>query len=423
MERKVFPFRGVFYNLEKVKELEKVLCPPYDIISSKEQEDFYKMHPLNIIRIDYGKIFPGDSLKNNRYTRAKRLFQQWLKEKILVQDSSPSFYLLSQKFAYKKEKFVRWGIIGRLKLSQKGNVFSHEKTSSSPKEDRFRLLRAIRANTNPIFAIFEDEDSLVEKLVKPYFPQRPFLKFEFQKIDHCLWRINEPNLIRKIEDVFRGKNIFIADGHHRYEASLLYQNYCRKKNPYHTGREDYNFVMSYFTPLNSKALKILPTHRLLKKIPIDIWEKLGLYFEIKPCSKSYLLDLLDNPCQKGYQFGMYIGKNKYFLLTLKENLKPEELICEDKIIEWKRLETSILQHIIIEKIFEVKDSDFGSIFYTQDLEEAICKVNSKEYKIAFFLKPTNVYEVRNIALAKERMPHKSTYFYPKLPSGLVINLL
>ncbi|MCM8765374.1 MAG: DUF1015 domain-containing protein [Candidatus Omnitrophica bacterium] len=417
----IFPFRGIFYNPEKIKDISQVVSPPYDVISQQEQGRFYHSHPLNIIRIDCGKIFSTDTENNNRYIRARDFFKEWLKEKILIQDKSSCFYLLAQKFRYQRKDFLRWGIICRLKLSRNNRVFFHEKTSAKPKEDRFKLLKKVKANLNPIFAIFEDNFKLIEGLSKIYYAQEPFIKFKFLQVEHYLWRIDNLKLINRIEKYFQQKDIFIADGHHRYEVSILYQKYCRERNPQHTGKEAYNYVMVYLTPLKDKALKILPTHRLLKKLPADFEDRLRVYFEIIPCPRLSLLNLLSKAENNLYLFGMYLGKEEYFLLRLKRGVNPEKIIPQTKPAVWKRLEVSLFHFLIIEKVFALQNSDFDNIFYTQDLKEAIRRVKKGEFKVAFFLRPTPAYAVKEIALLKERMPHKSTYFYPKLPSGLIIN--
>ncbi|MGE4357481.1 MAG: DUF1015 domain-containing protein [Candidatus Omnitrophota bacterium] len=417
----IFPYKGIFYNSEKVIDFAKVICPPYDVISQEEQEEFYKVHPCNIIRIDYGKIFPSDSQRDNRYTRAKTFFHRWIKEGVLIQDKFLSFYLLAQEFKYRENKFVRWGIICRFRLSKGKGIFFHEKTSSLPKRDRFRLIKAVKTNINPIFALFEDKQRFMEKLGKEFSSSRPFIQFKFRGVKHSLWRIDDAKSIREIKEYFRRKNVFIADGHHRYEVALLYQQYCRKRNPYHTGKEDYNFVMMYLTPLENEALKILSTHRVIKEAPPDLFNRLGVYFDIEPKKKADLFSLLDSPKKNNYIFGMYTGGKVFYLLRLKKWLKPEMIVREDRSSAWKRLDVSLFHALIIEKIFGIKNSDFKNIFYTQDIKEAISKVRSKEFKVAFFLRPTSSQEVKEVALARERMPHKSTYFYPKLPSGLIIS--
>ncbi|MCM8779232.1 MAG: DUF1015 domain-containing protein [Candidatus Omnitrophica bacterium] len=418
---KILPFQGIFYNSQKIDDFAKVVSPPYDVISPEEQKELYRRHPLNIVRIDYGKVFFKDSQRDNRYTRARDLFQKWLREKILIQDKASCFYLLSQEFTYRGNKFVRWGIIGRARLYEKRRVFLHEKTSLLPKEDRFKLLKAVRANLNPIFTLFEDKNRFIYNLSNFYLPKQPFIQFNFSQVKHCLWRIDRPDLITNIQREMENKNIFIADGHHRYEVSLLYQRYRRKANPHHTGKEDYNYVMAYLTPMEDKALKILSIHRLIKELPPAFWDKLNLYFEILPCGKDYLLNGLDKTESNAYLLGIYLGKGKYFLLRLRSNLDPEKLIFQNKPAVWKKLDVSLFQAIILEKVFSLNNSNFELISYTPNLEEAIQRVNNHEFKIAFFLRPTSVCAVKEIALLRERMPHKSTYFYPKLPSGLIIN--
>ncbi len=417
----IAPFRGIFYNQAKIKDISRVVSPPYDVISPTRQNLLCQSHPCNIVRIDFGKILPGDDAKDNRYIRAREFFQRWLREKILIQDASPAFYLAAQNFRYKGRNFLRMGVICRLRLRDDGAVLFHEKTSPRPKRDRLKLLSAVKANINPVFTLFEDDSRLLPYLRGLYAKRKPFVDFEFEGVRNRLWRIDNSGVILKIKKIFLSKKIFLADGHHRYEVSLSYRSSCRRKNPRHSGKEPYNYVMVYLSPLEDRALKILSTHRLLKKLPRDLRTRLERYFDIVACSKDVLLSLLDRTGKKGRIFGMYLGRQRFFTLRLKKDLAPEELIRKNKPISWKRLDVSILHALVIERIFKIKNSHFRFIHHTQDVEQAIREVDRGGFKIAFFLNPTSAAQVKEVSLDGERMPHKSTYFYPKLLSGLVMN--
>jgi len=417
----IAPFRGIRYNPARIKDLSRVVCPPYDVISPRRQNDLYRAHPCNIIRIDFGKVFPADSHKNNRYIRAKAFLHNWQK-KILIQDKLPSIYLYAQEYTYQDEKFTRWGFICRLKLRDDGSVLFHEKTSTKPKRDRFHLIKETKLNLNPVFSLFSDERGLILSLVKYYRNRKLLIDIDFDNVRHRLWAVSDKKWIRRIIKTFLRKNIFIADGHHRYEVSLAYQRFCKKRNPRHTGKEDYNYIMMYFTPLEDKALRILPTHRLLKELPPDFARGLERYFDIVACGKKgEIFSLMDRAGGKEHIFGMYRGKNKFCVLKLKKGLALDELIRINKPLSWKRLDVSILHTLVVEKIFGIKNSDFKSIIYTQDIREAIREVDRGNFRTAFFLNPTSSDQVKEVALDGARMPHKSTYFYPKLLSGLVIN--
>jgi uncharacterized protein (DUF1015 family) len=419
---KIAPFKAIIYNQKKIKDLSRVVSPPYDIISPGQQNRLHAAHPYNIVRIDFGKMLSGDNEKNNRYTRAKIFLQHWCKEKILIQDNLPAIYLYAQNYAFQRRNFVRWGIIARLRLEDDDSVLAHEKTSLHHRSDRLKLIKAIKANINPVFSLLSDDSGLISNLSCIYQNKRPFIDINFQGVRHRLWRIYDERWIRKIIKIFSTEKIFIADGHHRFEVSRAYQKYCRSRNPHHTGKEDYNCVMMYFSPLEDAALKILPIHRLFKKIPPNLETHLGKFFDIIACGKKEeIFSLMETAGSFRHLFGMYLGKRKFCVLRLKENLDLARLMKMNKPPSWKNLDVSILHALVVEKLFQSRNSDFKTIFYTQDCREAIRAVDAGNFKVAFFLNPTRPHQVREVALEGARMPHKSTYFYPKLLSGLVMN--
>ncbi|MCX5657446.1 MAG: DUF1015 domain-containing protein, partial [Candidatus Omnitrophica bacterium] len=356
MTPKIAPFKGIIYNQKKIKRLAKVVSPPYDVISFSKQTALYKANPHNIVRIDFGKIFPSDNSRNNRYTRANKFMELWKKKGVLVQDQVPAVYLYAQDFASNKRKYCRWGFIARFKLEDGRSVLAHERTSKHHKNDRLELIKEVKANFNPVFTLFEDS-GLIRALAKNFVKSKPFIDIRFEDVRHRLWRIMEKSDLKKINKAFTGKHIYIADGHHRFEVSCAYRNYCKKKNISPIG--DHDYVMMYFSALRDPGLVILPTHRLIKNAPdIDILkEKLGIYFDVSPAKgRRQMFSLMQK--YQGYIFGMYLKHGKFFTLRLKKKINPARTIPGDKPACWKKLDVSILHALIVEGILKVNDVDF-----------------------------------------------------------------
>jgi len=436
----ILPFRGIFYNREKIEDLSRVLAPPYDVISGEAQEKYYEMSQYNVIRLILGKEFPGDNQNNNRYTRAAQFFQKWFEEEILIRDDSPSIYLLEQEFELRSDMFGeveapkgketlinRRGFIalGQLEDFSKGIVRPHEGTMAEPKRDRLNLLRACRANFCQIFLAYEDREDMIDRLWERKRNEPPLIDLvNGENIRYKLWRLNDQKSINRIVEEMRHKKLFIADGHHRYESALEYRNELRKSNPRHTGHEDYNYVMSYFVKMEDSGLKILPIHRAIRKFEGFDRKKLIVEvrknFDVKTVtSLNELLGQMENEKTR-HRMGMYAGGNEFYLLTLKEEVITERLI-RGRVEVSSRLDVVILHTLIIEKVLRTFLKSQESIAYSEKIDEMVAKVRNGSHCVAFFLRPIRVPEFKAIVEAGEIMPRKSTYFYPKLLSGLVIN--
>jgi len=436
----IIPFRGIFYNREKIKELSRVLAPPYDIISGEAQERYYEMNQYNVIRLILGKDFPGDNEANNRYTRAAEFFQTWLEEEILIRDDSPSIYLLEEEFELRRDIFGevdtsqskgktinRRGFIALAQLEDfsKGIIQPHEGTMAEPKRDRLNLLRACRANFSQIFTIYEDPENKVDRLWEEKRNESPVIDFiNGENIRHKLWRIDDQNSLNWIVEEMREKKLFIADGHHRYESALEYRNELRKSNPHHTAYEDYNYVMSYFVNMRNGGLKILPIHRAVRNFEKFDEQRLivevGKYFDVKVVSNlKELLSQMKNE-RVGHRIGMYTGGSRFYLLSLKDEGITEGLIKGRTEIS-RPLDVVILHTLIIDKVLKIPPENQKSITYSEKINEIITRVKDGSHCVVFFLRPIGVFEFKRIVEVGEIMPKKSTYFYPKLLSGLVIN--
>ena len=437
---KIFPFGGITYNKKKVGNFSKVMIPPYDIISKEEQERFYQVSPYNCIRLTLGKDFPGDTEFNNKYTRASGFFNAWLKNELLIRDEEECMYACEQRFDYKGKKYVRLGFIALFKLEEleTGRVYPHENTLPKPKQDRLSLIKAAAANFEPIFSLYVDEDERIPKILKKNINRKPIAEArDVFGIHNKLWKISGKSVINKIMKEMSNKQVFIADGHHRYEASLKYRNEMRTKAQKSTGNEPYNFIMMYFANTFDKGLIIMPIHRLV--LNLNLKEKINLenrifdYFDIEEIkfakkdensARKRLLRLMSKTKDGDHFFGMYLhGENKYSLLKLKNEKLLEKYINVDKPKEWKKLDITILHSLVIREILGITDKDIEAenmIKYVHNDDQAFDLVKEGKYQLAFFMNPTKTEQVTALASKYEKMPQKSTFFFPKLLTGLVM---
>ncbi|MCM8795221.1 MAG: DUF1015 domain-containing protein [Candidatus Omnitrophica bacterium] len=421
---KISPFKAVIYNQEKIKNLARVVCPPYDIISPERQQYYYELDEYNFIRILLTKETPQE----DKYRQAASIFKDWLRDEILIQDKEPAFYFYSQQYQFKGEKRIRLGFIGLLHLDdENSSIFGHEHTRLEPKADRLRLLKATKANLSPIFVLFADKKRIINNLYEKYIQDKhPFIELtDEEKIVHKLWKLTVPQILIDIQTKMKNESVFIADGHHRYEVALAYRNEMKKKLKCAiTGEENFNYILTYFTNLDAPGLTIMPIHRLVKlKEASDFENLLGQikeYFrmeEIKDKNKFFFL--LHKGGISEHLIGMYKDK-KYWLLRLK-NIKILDKLIPGKPKEFRALDVSILNYIILSEILGLDLEDRERISFSPYPEELIKSVDSNSLYIAFFLNPLKIKQIISVALSGEKMPAKSTYFYPKVLSGLVIN--
>lgn len=421
---KIRPFRAVIYNQEKIKDLSRVVCPPYDIISPHQQQSYHDISPYNLIHILLGKDIPGE----DKYLRAANYFRGWLKDKILIQEEKPAVYFYSQQYNLKGEKKTRVGFIALLHLEDKNpSVFGHEQTRPEPKEDRLRLLKAVRANLSPIFVLFSDKKRIIQRIHQQHIQnQKPFIDItDDEKTIHKLWKLDYQSVLDRLCFDMHNENIFIADGHHRYEVASAYRDEIRQIIGRFTGEEDSNYILAYFTNVESRGLTILPIHRLVRS-PLKMSDTAGLmvalreYFDVEEVrDKIRFFFLMEKAGHREHVLGMYKDR-RYLLLRLK-NIKILDKTIADKPKEYRSLDVSILNQIVLKNIFGLDLEDRQGITFTPDADELIESVDRDVSSIAFFLNPVKIQQIMSLALNRDKMPEKSTYFYPKVLSGLVIN--
>jgi len=436
------PFRGVLYDATVVKDIANVVAPPYDIIDAAYQKALYERHPNNVIRLELGMDEPGDSQAKNRYTRAAGFLHEWLKSGALRRDAQPSLYLYMIEYrppsgdAGTPIKTLK-GFFSTVELEEfgTGRIFPHENTRSAAKADRLNLLEACHANFSAIFSLYSDPDNRVMQLLeKSVDLQNPRLDFQDDAgLHQRLWSISDPAVLGSVHDLMRPKPLFIADGHHRYETSLRYRQLRREQEASrpktHTGLQPYDSVLMLFAALEDPGLTVLPTHRVLTHAlpgPDTITAVLGSAFDIQELpfqpsekdARSRVLHLLRNQGQSGTVFGLAIrDAQAYFLLSLRPSHRPLASASERD-----KLDVSILQQEIVATLCPTSVEQ-EAIVYTKDDHEALDLVQRGHATGALLLNPTKVSEVRAVAASDGRMPHKSTYFFPKPLTGLVINAM
>ncbi len=417
---KIAPFTGIHYNLEIVDDIAKVVCPPYDIIDAKGQEEFYQKHPYNIIRLILGKELASDSPKDNKYARAAAYLEEWQRRNILLQDKEPAIYFYEQDFIVEGQKKRRLGFIALLRLEEEGenkSVYPHEHTHAAPKEDRLNLIKSVEANLSPIFTIFSDPENFVKGLFTRSVAGQPplFAALEANGVENRMWRLADPGQIEKVRAFLDQKEIFIADGHHRYEVARMYRDFKKTQDGPHF-KDSHNYIMTYFTALEDEGLCVLPTHRLVKNANFSA-DSCAPTFIVRECSsRELLVSELKKKAEEVGVFGLY-KDSQFYLLKLSDKRECNRFIQEGPK-EYKNLDVVILHKVLFDQILKVS---LPSISYEVNLERAINLVDEKAYDALFILNPTKIEQIRSIALGGEVMPQKSTYFYPKLLSGLLIH--
>ncbi len=417
------PFRGIRYNQSKVN-IATVIAPPYDVISPQQQNAYYDKDPFNIVRLILGR-------EDDRYSAAAKAFAEWQSAGVLMRDEKSAVYPLIQTFQNSNGSTIRRkGFIAlcRLEEFEKGIVLPHEKTLSKAKEDRFKLFKATNSNFSQVFGLYSDSKKKVDAIVNALFTSPAAIDVTFEGVRNQLWVLSDASALAKIEGEMESKQVLIADGHHRYETALAYRDLMRSQNPHHTGTELYNYVMMFFTNLDDEGLVIFPTHRVVHSLPKFDWNTVSLsikqYFEMKEYSSQEEL-LKQLALRKKHSYGIIVGAHpQFFLASLKNESMLNLLAPADVPSEVKELDVALLHSFILGKVLgisvEAQEKKLN-IHYIQQIEDCMKEVKSGTAHIAFIINPTRIEQVRAVAKAGHTMPQKSTFFYPKLLSGLVLN--
>lgn len=437
---KIVPFRGIRYNPDQVPDLSRVIAPPYDVISPALQDELYARHEKNVIRLILGKVREDDKEQDNRYLRSAADFAAWQRDSTLVRDQEPSLYLYDQEYAIDGgPTLVRHGImaLSRIEDFSTGLVKPHEKTLPDPKADRFHLQKACNANFSPIFALYSDPCCVLEVFCKKEKNRPPDLEVrDDEGVRHRLWRTVEPSLLSKVQSVLDNKPLLIADGHHRYEAAIAYRDYMRLSHPGFTGKEPFNYVMICFSNMEDRGMLVFPTHRVISHLPQFRKEAflrdLAVYFDIdsRPldvASAAARLEVRHTLAELGEErhvLGLYVGGGVIHYLSLRDERCMDPFFEEKTPKVLRTLDVSILHWLVLGKVLnlatEIQEQS-THLHYFKGVDEPIRRVAEEGAQLAFLLNPPHMSEVRDVANSGEKMPQKSTYFYPKLLSGLVLN--
>jgi len=435
----VRPFRGLRYAPDI--PLADVIAPPYDVIDSAAQNRYYERCPHNVIRLEYGKTFVDDGESNNRYTRAASDFQNWRQTGVLQLEGAPAFYLYEQEFSVQGVRYVRTGFIGAVKLEEyaSGQILPHEQTLAKPKVARRDLMRACRANFSPVFGLFHDEENVIGKALDGIRGKRPP---DAACVDeageaHRLWVITDSPTCESVSKFMSLRPISIADGHHRYETALRFEQEQAARGDHGCG-----YVLMTLVNADDSGMVVLPTHRLVSNVPpakiAGLMDSLNKDFSVEPCGNilrgkdaletalAQLITDLSAAGEKGHAFGLCSSAGDCFLLKLKDASKLPQTETGGRSKAWWHLDVSILHHLILENLLGIGEEQMANqenLTYTRDPMDAARSTIDGAHQLAFFLNPTKVSQVLDVAQARDKMPQKSTFFYPKLITGLIINPL
>lgn len=419
----IIPFKAIRYNQSKVS-MRNVVAPPYDVITPEQQNGYYDKDPFNIVRLILGR-------EEDRYAAAAKTYAEWQQSGILMRDTVPSMYPLVQTFKTTDGKTVqRKGFIALCHLEEfeKKIVLPHEKTLSKAKEDRFKLFKATGSNFSQIFSLYSDPGKNIDATIDRIHSTPPIIDVEFESVRNQLWMIHDEAVIRFVAGEMEPKQVLIADGHHRYETGLAYRDLMRSQNPNHTGKELYNYIMMFFTNLDDEGLVIFPTHRVMHSLPAydgaALVATLQKHFDVQVYPTAQMMsDAMKKNDRFTYGFVSH-HSSKFYTARLKNESDLHELVPDDLPSEVKTLDVVLLHHYFIRQLLGVSQDAQEkklNIHYLQSIHESVEEVAAGKSQIAFFVNPTKIEQVRGVSKSGNTMPQKSTFFYPKLISGLVLN--
>lgn len=399
---RIHPFRGIRFN---ETDITRLICPPYDVISGAEKKRLKGLNPHNFVRVE----LPDETPAMNKYRQANAVFTALRTKGVLAQDTAPSLYFYEQVFNDHGKKMVRRGFFAALHLENPhgGAVKPHERTLAKPKEDRLKLIRSVQANLSPIFGLFHDRNKVVvtlcARLAKTKYTARAT---DAEGTVHRVWAVDDPTLIARVQKVLAPQQVFIADGHHRYETAWNYLQEQKKKDKKYSATSPYNNVMIFLCPMEDKGLSIWPTHRVVEP-PADLERRIEQYFTVLPQSAfKKAAPQLPQPLL------VYID-GKFRTLAIKDK-KVLGKMMPGKCPAYQRLGVSILHAILLSDIAPEKFT------YVKDEKEAVAVARARSC-MAIMVPSTPMEAIRDIALANQTMPQKSTYFFPKVASGIVVH--
>ena len=438
----IAPLKGLLYNQNLIDSMDKVITPPFDVISLEEQEMYHERHPYNMIRLILGRRQPSDDEHKNWYSRAAESFRAWQQQGVLIRDPKPALYdyeIDYQESPHRLKK--RRGIICLVRLQDFSHrsVLPHERTYERIKSERLQLMRACNANLSQVFALYPDPAQEVSQFLSQGRDDRPVFDFtDSTGVHHRMWRVCQKDVIRRVADSIRDKVTFIADGHHRYETALNYQRFMQQKYPARGERASFNYVLMYLASMHQEGLSILPTHRLFVHLPQFKMEtflaRAAHYFEVlsfpfSPTSRSKVqgkfLKSLHTPGEHQVIGVCACESEKFVLLQLREDVNHESWQAHLPV-PLQKLDVVVFTELVLKRLLNVDEpllNDETRIKYKHNAMDAIEEVKLNRFQVAFLLNHTKIEQLQEVATSGLFMPHKSTYFYPKVIDGSVLNLL
>ena len=410
---KIYPFKGWRYNLDIVSDLSKVISPPYDVISEQDQRNLYDLSPYNFIRIILNNNPPP-----NRYVDSAKILSEWKTKKILQQDDNEAIYLLSQTFVHGADQINRIGFISKLQISQLGEkILPHEQTISKHINDRYELMKSTQANTGQIFMSYRDKEKIVETIARDYNNKEPIVNINIDGVKYKIWRLIDNNEIDSIKEMMKDKKVIIADGHHRYKTAFQYA----KDYPEKYGSDK---VMVTFVNAYNKGMSVLPTHRIVHNQEISknhLLDKISHLFTVQESFSmdDLLLKMKQSEKSNIINIGMISNSKSYYLLTYNGKKNWDQNLSDAS----QSLDVNILHHFILKSgcgIDTNNQNDLNHISYIRGNESPLDLINTIEvFDYIFLLNPPNLDRIFEVAESGETMPQKSTYFFPKVYSGLI----
>ncbi len=429
------PFQGLRYNLAQVGDLSDVVAPPYDVISPEYQDELYAKHPNNVVRLILNKMNPDDDEANNRYTRAARTLKDWKAEGVLQRDDQPALYVYHQIFTVGGKEYCRKGFMCGCEATPfgEGMIFPHEITMSGPKLDRLMLTTACKTNFSQIFGLYPDAENEVQNILEDAVRgEAPLEATDKDGVVNRMWIVDDPDVVSKVVALMGPKPIFIADGHHRYETACNYRKQVREQGEL-TLDHPANYVLMVCIAMEDPGLIVMPTHRLFKNVPAfsqeELISKVGDCFRVSTVGEGYRtahrawaeIEMLEDQGT----MALYTAKDgKWNLLQLTDAGREKMAeVAKEHQPEWQELGVAILHSLVIDTLLGLKGHEKPK--YVHEVEEVVetLKSEPETYPLAALVMPATVQQIQDLSMVRERMPAKSTYFYPKLISGFVFKPL
>jgi len=441
-------FHGLRYDLGHVGSLSDVIAPPYDVIDQRLQDELYKRHPANVVRLILNRDEPGDDDANNRYTRAARFLKNWKSEGVLQAEPQPAVYVYHQVFDNDGQTFTRRGFMCRVKLERfgEGKIYPHEETHSGPKADRLKLVTACKANLSQIFGLYPDKENLAQNLLESAIVgATPLEATDHLGVLHRIWPVTDVNVITQLEAIMGPKPAYIADGHHRYETACNYRDKLTISTPLSPDHPA-NYVLMMCVGMSDPGMLVLPTHRLFRGAPEissdELIARLGDCFTCRiagegPQLAESIWEQIAIEDDQG-NIGFYCAKDGRWVMASVTDAGRERMaeVADDHSSDWQGLGVSLLHRLAIETLLGL--TDLPSPKYVRAIDEVVQGLSQGDdtgrdatgqvasggqFNLSAIVMPATLEHIRLISQHNERMPAKSTYFYPKLLSGLVINPL